>query len=60
MNDKTLTPQPPRQHKQDAAREPQAMNEDDSLGFGGDYGETSSMRLSARRAASASAGATLI
>jgi hypothetical protein len=60
MNYKTLTPQTTREHKQDPARQPQAMNQDDGLGFSRRYGETSSMRLSARRAASASAGATLI
>jgi len=60
MNDEALASQPARQHKQDVAREPQAVEEDDGLRLSDGYGEISSMRLSARRAASASAGATLI
>ena len=60
MNKKSLTTQMMRQQKKNIAREPQAVDEDDSLRLGDDYGETSNMWLSARRAASASTGATLI
>ncbi len=41
MNGKTLAPQTAREHEQNVAREPQAVEQNDGLGSGVRYGETS-------------------